>query len=849
MTTELKRFTEAYASMTVAAYEPLIIRWYSQLSIWHLADMFVARARPEKAQKIAVRKLATSATVADRDMMAEGNTIESDIGALERFAQIDKPIELRRDARSMVAELPALLDAAGLNDKFIARKGGLRGALAALPDKNRLELMKALPNLAVEEGVLLPGGVMQAGREQVPALPVLVNPGANTTRYDIEIAQLRSDMLGDMLELMKKIAAAPVPASELRGEILQMAKMKIPKGHVAGMDFLPVDGELLEALSPIGIAHFYRQMYFNADEGVGPIEQAFTVAPAETLEVAYESTRRQIQEESMELGSETVSETAEEFKNLDEVSDKVSSMIQRDSSAAMSANANVSASGDIGVWSVSAGASFGVNSDLSSSSQRATENVARRLKETTKRASERITKSFTVKTRSLTEITTSSTTRRVIANPSPKPVSYGLRRVYRRVKVKVQSLGPRLVWQLYVRNPGAGLARSKFVHFKENEPIADPGAPPATKPRPGGGIDTGSTSAKLEFDPDPTRLHFVKLVVSTGSDRKITAVSIDSITDLEGGGKEDYAPSARNGVQWDQKFDKATNTFTVNIGVMPGDSVSVQVNYTYTYDAGPDLIAAWESERQAAQKAFEQADAEKRAKALLEKFEREKALISERSKIRSRPANDLRREERYEVMNRMINHLFGRSSRGDVPQPIEIELFHRYFDVDAMFMYMHPSWWKPRYSPVKTGLSRSAYEITAESEPAPMGSSLGWVLQLDGDTRRNEFLNSPWVRTCLPIRPGREREAISWLAKHIEGEIGYDTAKEPLQGLLAGVEAIRTREGQLGVDGPDYVTVDSTIGAPGAALKPENVYPVIDEFECTVPTDGFVYDELEVKIP
>ena len=41
----------------------------------------------------------------------------------------------------------------------------------------------------------------------------------------------------------------------------------------------------------------------------------------------------------------------------------------------------------------------------------------------------------------------------------------------------------------------------------------------------------------------------------------------------------------------------------------------------------------------------------------------------ERSKIRPRPANDLRREERYEVMNRMINHLFGRSSRGGLFRP------------------------------------------------------------------------------------------------------------------------------------------------------------------------------------
>jgi hypothetical protein len=841
MTTELKRFTEAYASMTVAAYEPLIIRWYSKLALWHLAEIFIARARPTKARKMAVRMLAAGLASAE----AEAEDIE--LASTERHAQIDKPIALRADARSIATELPALLEAAGLDDKLIARMGGLRGAMAAIPEENRRELMRVLPNLGIADDVLLPGGTLRAGPAMEPALPVMVNSGANTTRYDIEIEQRRGGLLNDLNQLMKEVAAKPLPASELRHQILQLAKAKIPPGYSAGADFLPVAGELQEALSPIGIAHFFRQMYFNANEGVGPIEEAFTVAPAETLEVVYESTRRQIHEESMELGSETVSETAEEIKNLDEVSDKVSSMIQRDSSAAMSANANVSASGGIGVWSVSAGASFGVNSSLSSSSQRATENVARRLTETTKRASERITKSFTVKTRSLTEITTSSTTRRVIANPGSKPVSYGLRRVFRRVRVKVQSLGPRLVWQLYVRNPGTGLARSKFVHFMESDPIADPMAPPATKPRPAGGTDTGSTSASLKYD--QTRKYYVTLVVRTGSDRRITALSIDSITDLEGGGKEDYAPSARNDVQWGQTFDASTNTFTVNIGVLPGDAQSVQVNYTYTYDPGPDVMAAWESERQAAQDAFEKAEAEARAKALEEKFEREKALITERSKIRPRPANDLRREERYEVMNRMINHLFGRSTNGDAPQPIEIELFYRYFDVDGMFMYMHPSWWKPRYSPVKTGLSRRAYEITAESEPAPMGSSLGWVLQLDGDTRRNEFLNSPWVRTCLPIRPGREREAVEWLAKHIEGEIGYNAAQEPLKGLLEGIETIRSREGQLGVDGPDYVTVDSTVGAPSAALKPENVYPVIDEFECTVPTDGFVYDALEVVIP
>jgi hypothetical protein len=196
----------------------------------------------------------------------------------------------------------------------------------------------------------------------------------------------------------------------------------------------------------------------------------------------------------------------------------------------------------------------------------------------------------------------------------------------------------------------------------------------------------------------------------------------------------------------------------------------------------------------------------------------------------------------------MVSQLFVRGDDPSDPMPVEIECFHRYFNIDSMFFYLHPSWWKLRYTPVGTGLGRPAYEITEESEPAPLGSSLGWVLQDDGDNRRNGFLNSSWARVCLPIHPKREREAIEWLAKHVEGHVkakfGFDPDKSPLKDLLEDIEEIRSNEDSLGPDGPDYVTIDSTVGALKGPLKPENVYPVIDEFEVTVPTDGFVYDRL-----
>jgi hypothetical protein len=67
------------------------------------------------------------------------------------------------------------------------------------------------------------------------------------------------------------------------------------------------------------------------------------------------------------------------------------------------------------------------------------------------------------------------------------------------------------------------------------------------------------------------------------------------------------------------------------------------------------------------------------------------------------------------------------------------------------------------------------YYITEESKPAKLGSSLGWLLQLDGDNLRNAFLNAPWVKAVIPIRPGKERAAMNWLQRlHVEGTDGLD---------------------------------------------------------------------------
>lgn len=83
------------------------------------------------------------------------------------------------------------------------------------------------------------------------------------------------------------------------------------------------------------------------------------------------------------------------------------------------------------------------------------------------------------------------------------------------------------------------------------------------------------------------------------------------------------------------------------------------------------------------------------------------------------------------------------------------------------------------------------------------------------------------------------------MARHVEGDLGYDPNSHPLKTLLADVKSFRDKEQSLGLGGPDYVTVSSSVGAPAGPADPQHVYPIVDEFEVTVPTDGFIYDELE----
>lgn len=51
MSTELKRFTDAYATMVVATYEPLILRWISLTGVRSLSSILAQRLTKAKDTK------------------------------------------------------------------------------------------------------------------------------------------------------------------------------------------------------------------------------------------------------------------------------------------------------------------------------------------------------------------------------------------------------------------------------------------------------------------------------------------------------------------------------------------------------------------------------------------------------------------------------------------------------------------------------------------------------------------------------------------------------------------------------------------------------------------------------
>jgi hypothetical protein len=311
------------------------------------------------------------------------------------------------------------------------------------------------------------------------------------------------------------------------------------------------------------------------------------------------------------------------------------------------------------------------------------------------------------------------------------------------------------------------------------------------------------------------------------------------------------------------------------------DSIPVKVKLTWEPEQDLAAIKAandanqknyTEKVRQAGEKAF---------------FDSARERVKLASKIEPRSYEDLREEERVVVYRVLIQSMLMKGIKfpDEATRHAAAELVNSIFDVNKMLYFVAPEWWRPRLhrssqsigsGVITTGntvgwggvgeTGRDNYYITEDSAPAKLGSSLGWLLQLDGDNLRNAFLNAPWVKAVIPIRPGKERAALNWLTQvegmngigpadmygGLEPELAGKTMLEALE-ILADKVAEKHRASNTAGEFPDPdepLNDDNTVTAtPVDKVYEHGFYPLQGGFRIEQQQQFEVYDQWVEILP
>ncbi|ODT02026.1 MAG: hypothetical protein ABS52_15620 [Gemmatimonadetes bacterium SCN 70-22] len=611
--------------------------------------------------------------------------------------------------------------------------------------------------------------------------------------------------------------------------LLQALGAANPIEGALGLDTLnPRDREHLQrvALSPISVVHLFRQYFFELDSFLGTPVGHVWMSPGSTVELVEVQTRRVVVEKTLEQALETT------FRNETQTStqEEISEAVKQDNKDDIKFGASVSAS----YASVTATSSF----DYSRSQQQAREESHKRMRQQTEKLSSEIRKSFKSTFKTISETTDTSSKRYVLTNTTDALINYELRRKMRQVAVQVQDVGSYLCWQTYVDRPGEQLGLAQLMHIAkpadldgipapEEIPMLQPFAEQKVVTIPFISIEGTDADNEGEVYKDGVEVddsEWFGNLEKIQSDFPMEAVCPRSgyvleNVEFDGQGKPVQA-SRKGGI--DNGDNRAKFTLHLDSADFQGQN-SVQVGLTLHWSPAPGANDDVVARNKANLDAFKAREAAEFQKAFLETAKERIKLTHE---IAQRPSDELREEERIVVYRKLIQEMLtaGVPMPDDRTRHVVAELINSIFDVDKMLYFVAPEWWRPRFYDAKQQLeprsparelvrrldagvrsllqglanaassgnaaalaatkvgwggmddpNRDNYWITADSQPARFGSSLGWLLQLDGDNMRNAFLNAPWVKAVIPIRPGKEEAAINWL-QGVEGFNGIGPA-------------------------------------------------------------------------
>lgn len=656
------------------------------------------------------------------------------------------------------------------------------------------------------------------------------------------------------------------------------------------------------SLSAVGLVHLFRQYFFDLGSFLGePVEHVW-LAPGTTLELVEVSTRRELVERSYENALETSQTTETSDTQKDELATATKSENQSNVKLGVTNSNTV----NYGVYQGNITASFG----LETSRKDAREQNFKTSREQSEKLSTSIKQSVKSVFRTVTETTDSRSRRYVLQNTSEKLVNYELRRKMRRVGVQLQDIGERLCWQVFIDDPAAQVGLSELIHFAESpdfSSLKDPADVPAPQavtkkvvvPIPFVPIlDYTNTSANYELlkqetidtiykgkwlsiikgdeDDDDSQTIFGPFTFSFDPPNPGYVLSNDVRILGPQGNKIATVRSLT--------VNPAANAFTLIMERMNyGGETVVNLDVELVFVPGAAALADYETKKKAAQAKY---DADKMVLARKAFAADVRSRIEAATAVKARPNWDLREEERTIIYRQLISRLMLDSWK--LPDTdanrrlshVRAELIRAIFDVDAMLYFVAPEWWMPRRRRGQVGLNSVVdgkpyaltdndtlmwggehrpdnYRITEKSNPARMGSSLGWLMQLDGDNLRNAFLNAPWVKAVIPVRPGHETAALNWL-RAIEGHEsdGWDspymgtadedaefagmTVGEVLQIIATRMEA-RTEITAVLASDRVYQTGFDPLGGSFDAGLPAN--EVFGQWISVLPTDQIVAAE------
>ena len=591
-----------------------------------------------------------------------------------------------------------------------------------------------------------------------------------------------------------------------------------------------------------GVLHEYRSSYSQSGIELGPYEQVLSVGPEETVEIAVEIAKRATVEQESESRIDASSSSEQEDALEQEFTDRVTRTVQRteSSSTTMSVGASYAV--------VSAG--LPQTKSVSNSQTDSTEKMKRTLKQARTKVQSQMAKSYSIRIKRTEEITSREVYRRVIQNTNKDTAKhFGLRRGMQIYNVYTQYMGPRLAWETYVPSPGLGLGTPRLItedflpaHFIQ---------------------DAQSHIRRTAFTNHKLQVNFANVNdSSTGVVKQTVDEYAQALTlcfqdgNLESLIRLPYDNVAQGAYaivnvklmlralrqrEIEVFYTAKMVRFNHPQGTPPG-KLELHLPTAYLMWTDPSDLVVW--------------DPETTAPTLSAYAAKYAALLGEMDKVQRRNPGDLRQEERDELMRRVTASLYVQNEPNWYPEAVSnlVSLF----DINAAFYTLHP------WSMGSNNFGASAYvdtpsrdyDLLGSSNPKPAGYSLGWKMQLDGDGRRNEILNSPGAKVVVPIARGCEKRAIELIKKLYTDNMGVHlgVVAASTNQIITELEQRWNLERIAADRGYGPEDVDKSRVSPIIPLNPVPdvtqlsiaLYPVTEVEVAADPLTGVFYEAVEV---